>query len=159
MLKKTVYIESFLLRPEDPVSKRWADFVRGFMDSSDWKQTETAFNACVNLCSDVFGSLNEFDVIICPFPHFSNVGIVHERKENLKIDLKISIPSFMAFSKYLDRNTAPETKSFVSSVRAKKLSSLYDYGYEFGLFAADAINEENWQEYLKNKSKPEREDE
>ncbi len=156
MLEKTVYFQPFLSRSES--SKRWADFVRGFMDSSDWEQAEAA-NACVNLCFNVFGSLNEFAVIVCAFPPFSNVGIVHERKENIKIDLKISLPSSMVFSKYLDRNTAPETKSFVNSVRAKKLSSLYDYGYEFGLFAADAINEENWKEYLKNKSKPEREDE
>lgn len=156
MLEKTVYIQPFLSQSES--SKRWADFVRGFMDSSNWEQAEEA-NACVNLCSEVSRRSNDFSVVVCPLSRFRSVGIVHENKENLRIDLKIDLASSMVFSKYLDGIQTKEPKYFVNYVWSKRPSSLYGYGYEFGLFAADAINEENWQEYLKNKSKPEREDE
>ncbi len=157
MIEKTVHIYTLPTQATQADDKAWKEFVDGFLSSSNWKTIEgvgTAANVGLFF-------MNDFSVDIYPRLCVKPNEVIHNCTGVLR-DLfgtyRISIPSCMKFSEYLEDRPKIATKSFIGSI-PKYITSPHGIGYEFGLFAADAINEENWQEYLKNKSKPEREDE
>lgn len=135
MIEKTVFISNNVTNNSIGIR-----FVRGFLDTSHWKVTDsTEASVAIYLIERATG--DEFGVEIMG-ASWKNASI--SLMDRTKV-FCISMPRTAVFAQYLSP-PLHDCKSFQDYLNRKNLSSAYDVGYEFGVFAADAINEESWQQ-------------
>ena len=114
-------------------------FIRGFLASSNWTMVN------IDDPSDVSIYKDHGNIIVSVHVYNNEYrfgGVNHDHYGSFIIDM----PVHMQFSQYLD---VFSPKRFVEML-PKNLSA-YNVGLQFGLFAADAINEEDYIQYKRQK--------
>lgn len=127
-------------------------FVSGFLDASNWMLT-SKFDSTIYLQQDNFVvPLPQFTVYFCdptsllhPLA-FSPRRVTMQYRHNTGTRIYISMPESMKYAYYLQCEQEAPSK-LVSALFTQEMTD-YDVGYRCGLFAADAINEQSWLEYL-----------
>lgn len=121
-----------------PSVDRFHPFVQGFLTSSNWTLVDVyaICDAFIYKASDKIIVSVHTDSVVSKIWH----GVYSDEYQDFRIDM----PGYMQFSNYLDIHS---DKRFINML-PKRLSA-HDIGLQFGLFSADAINEEN---YIRSKT-------
>ena len=135
-MKKTVYIHPYLESSE---------FTQGFLSASEWEIVSDSFETSVVI------NINDFGHIQCVLRK-SSPGLIcpvvkHVFKDASGNPYELIIHVSFAFSRYVaPSKEIPKSKMIYAVWEKQKLQSEFEIGKAFGVFATDAINEEDYLE-------------